>query len=338
MKILRIFLLSVLVLCCFSVTIGTSIGFIYADTPDRQVYLGGQSIGIVAKTDGVIVSGLVDVITKEGLISPARNSGIISGDIVLEINNTKVKTDKEISKAIENQTRVTVLIERGGTTQSFEVPTALDMISNSNKLGLLVKNDINGIGTLTYVRADNYRFGALGHPISEPDLHLKFEFNNGIVCKSTVLGINKGEAGKAGSIKGKITPSDKMGNLDKNTMFGIFGNYIPSYIKGMPLIKTAKRNTVRMGKAQIYTSIDGKAPQFYDIEIVKAENQNEPYEKSMVIRVTDKALIEKTGGIVQGMSGSPIVQNGKLIGAVTHVFLNDATKGYGLYIEWMIEN
>lgn len=338
MKKLKIFLLSILVLCCFVGIFGTSIDYIYAETADRQVYLGGQSIGIVAKTDGVIISGIVDVITKDGLMSPARNSGILVGDIILEIDNVKISSDKEISKAIQNKSKVTLLIERGGTKQSIEIEPALDMISNTNKLGMMVKNEINGIGTLTYVRADNYRFGALGHPISEPELHLKYEFNKGILCESTILGVNKGEAGKAGSIKGKINPLVKMGNLDKNTLYGIFGNYIPSYLKDMQKIKTGKRDTVKMGAAKIYTSIDGKEPKYYDIEIVKCENQDKPDEKSMVIRVTDKELIDKTGGIVQGMSGSPIVQNGRLIGAVTHVFLNDATKGYGIYIDWMIEN
>ncbi len=321
-----------------------SIRTITVNTECTKIYAGGNIVGFSLNSSGIIVVGNSAVTTENGPVDTLQNSDIKNGDIILEIENDKVNRISDLSSIInkdENQGKeLTILIKRKGETLERKITPAKDSQSGKYKLGLWVKDDASGVGTLTYVREDNARFGALGHAISDPDTKQAFELNSGDMYKSTVIGINKGQKGKPGELKALfIQGSNNIGTVDKNTRFGVFGSYKQSYLEKLSkddLISIGGRFTAKPGKAKIRTSLDGEVTKEYDIEIIKTNYQNASSDKSMVFRVTDKELLRKTGGIVQGMSGSPIIQNGKMVGAVTHVFVSDPTKGFGIYLDWMI--
>jgi len=201
-----------------------------------------------------------------------------------------------------------------------------------------VKNITSGVGTVTYIDKNTGMFGALGHGISDIDGMNLLDVESGTAYKAVILSVKKGQKGNPGELKGAIRESNIFGEVIKNTKFGVFG-YVNNTIEVTgEEYEICLKNEVKEGKAQILSTIDGEKVEAYDIYIEQVNTHGEIQEKSMVIRVTDKELIEETGGIVQGMSGSPIIQNGKLVGAVTHVLINEPTKGYGIFIETMLEN
>ena len=213
--------------------------------------------------------------------------------------------------------------------------------SDEYKIGLWVRDNAAGVGTLTYIRQDNLRFGALGHPVCDIDTGRVLPVSGGNVYKCNIVGYNKGTRGNPGELRGLFLRNGiEAGTLDNNNDYGVYGTINEQYLDllGIKPVEVGFRDVVKTGKAKILSTIDGGVPEEYDIEIIKLSNQRKCDKKSMVIRVTDKDLIEKTGGIVQGMSGSPIIQNDKIVGAVTHVFVADPTKGFGVYIDWMIDN
>ena len=202
-----------------------------------------------------------------------------------------------------------------------------------------VRDHASGIGTLTYINSKN-RFGALGHPICDSDTKSVISLKDGQLYNCSVLGVNKGSSGAPGELKGLFMQGkNTQGVIEKNNNYGVFGTIYndSNFLKKYKEIEIGSRISVKPGKAKIKCCLDGNNVEEFDIEIIKTNYQNYSNGKSMVIRVTDKNLISRTGGIVQGMSGSPIIQNGKLVGAVTHVFVNDPTKGYGIYAEWMLQ-
>ncbi|MCI8728248.1 MAG: SpoIVB peptidase [Clostridia bacterium] len=301
-------------------------------TQSRSVYLGGVPLGINVKAEGLIITAKQDVITSHGIETPFDTADIKSGDILVSIDGVAVHTQKEIEDAVGDKDNVTVVIARGGKKYSYAVKTAEDVLTGRKKIGLWLRDGISGIGTLTYVDPSNMRYGALGHPIDEST-----EYIGGAIYGANIYGYIKGEKGKAGELSGSYDPSDVIGSIDKNNKFGIFGKYRGD-IASKEMIPLGSKSTVKPGKAHIYTTIDGCCSKRYEIEIIKCNVQNKADSKGMVIRITDKELLERTNGILQGMSGSPIIQNGKLIGAVTHVFINDPTKGFGMYIDFMLPN
>lgn len=328
----KIFLYLFLVVLLFSVTILPSAS---ASEEVEYVYLGGRPIGIVMDGDGLEICGKSEVITDKGAQIPALNLEILPGDILIGINGQKVSTLKELSsilKNIEDGKEIKIEISRNGKILTFDIIPAKESLSGNKKLGLVIKDGTSGIGTVTYVRKD-LTFGALGHTISDT-----VKVQQGKIFECKINGVNYPKSNQAGELKGSFDKNKKMiGKVTKNNQFGVFGIVQKNYGYA-PEVRLGNKSLVQEGKAYIYTCVDGCIPQKYEIEIVKAYNQSEPEVKSMVIKVTDKNLLEKSGGIVQGMSGSPIVQNGYLVGAVTHVFTSDSTKGYGLYIDWMINN
>lgn len=339
MKQILKFILFLTILCVF--VFGVSTGFFAnAETLSQSVYLGGVPIGVIAKSKGVTVLDITDVITSKGTIRPAEAGGIQKGDLIIKINNFDIISPEDIGKALETaEGSVTVTVLRMDETIELTVKPEFDIISKAKKLGLQVRNEIAGVGTLTYVRADNKRFGGLGHQICDSDARNKDIYSFGSVFKCDILGVIKGEQGKAGELRGSFKRSEEpVGKLDKNTFTGIFGSAESKMYEGRPMIAVGSRHSVVPGKAYIYTTVKGGKPEKYEIEIVKAVRQNACSDKSMVISIKDQRLLNETGGIVQGMSGSPIIQNGKLIGAVTHVFINDPTRGYGIYLDWMLSN
>lgn len=317
---------------------------IQVNTNEVEVLAGGNVVGFSLNSSGVIVIGSSPVITEQGNVNTLNQSDIKAGDVILEIAGEKVNRISSIEKIInkpENAGKeLEVIIKRKDEQLKVMVTPALDMQSKKYKLGVWIKDDVSGVGTLTYVRKDNKRFGALGHAISDVENQKPFEISGGDVYNSTIIGYNKAVKGKPGEIKALyVQGSNSLGKVDKNTKFGVFGTYEESKflkLNNHETLKTGGRLTAKPGKAKIRVSLDNEAPQDYDIEIIKTNYQNLSSDKSMVIRVTDKELLNKTGGIIQGMSGSPIIQDDKIIGAVTHVFISDATKGFGVYLDWMI--
>lgn len=305
-----------------------------------EVYLGGIPVGISLVEKGIVIIGLADVITEEGAVCPVKGTPIRPNDILLAINEEKLESARDIIRIVDSsEGEVSLKVLRNTRIFEAKVTPIKDIISNRKKLGIFVKEGVDGVGTLTYARPDNKRFGALGHPIVDSDTKSYASINKGSLYRCVVEGYVKGEEGKAGELRGIFSKSlRKISVVDKNNSFGIYGEFEDKLVDGLPKIKLGNRQGIRPGKAYINTTIKGCKPTMYEIEIIKTNHQSNPTDKSMVIRVTDPRLLRTTGGIVQGMSGSPIIQNNKLVGAVTHVFINDPTKGYGIYIEWMLNN
>ncbi|MDE6968135.1 MAG: SpoIVB peptidase, partial [Clostridia bacterium] len=231
---------------------------------------------------------------------------------------------------------IELMLVRNGNTIITNSQAVKDSISGEYKLGISVSDATDGIGTLTFVDSKDNRYGALGHPISE--IYGKDGSNSvgGFICEANIFSVYKGEKNRAGELVGNLVKDVKLGSIDKNETQGIFGEYTGD-TSNLKKVYLASSRNVKPGKAQIVTSAFTGKPTYYDIEIIKACRQEKDKPKGILYRVTDQKLIGISGGIVQGMSGCPIIQKGKLIGAVTHVFLADSTKGYGTYIDWMID-
>ena len=310
---------------------------------DDKVFVGGNALGLVLKTQGVMIIGSSPVSTEEGEIDLLQESNLLQiGDVITQIENESVENVSSITKIInkpENHNRE-LLIKGIRKNKNFEtkLKPCYDLKSKNYKLGVWVRDDASGIGTLTYINSNN-RFGALGHPICDSDTKSVISLKEGHVYNCSIMGVNKGKSGAPGELKGLFMQGkNTQGVIEKNNAYGVFGSiYNDSiFLKKENEIEVGSRLSVKPGKAQIRCCLDGCNVETFDIEIIKTNFQSNSKGKSMVIRVTDKDLISRTGGIVQGMSGSPIIQNGKLVGAVTHVFINDPTKGFGVYIDWML--
>ena len=309
---------------------------------DIEVYPGGISIGVKINNKGALVVGYSDISTHEGLSeSPGKVAGIELGDIIEEVNGENIETCSDLISKVKTcrNDEMTVKILRGNS----ELTKKISLIKEDNeyKIGLWVRDSTAGIGTLTFYDKDSKTFGALGHPITDGDTNVSFNIKSGTLLRSSVLSIKKGERGNPGEIKGLfINENESIGNIEKNTNSGIYGDgsvelINPNFNKAMTV---AYRDEIKEGHAQIITTVEDGGAKAYDIEILKLLPQDEPGSKSMIIKIVDPVLLEKTGGIVQGMSGSPIIQNGKIIGAVTHVLINKPDVGYGIYIEWMLQD
>ena len=311
---------------------------------DTDVYVGGETVGFNLFSEGVICMGSNAVVTNEGTKEPIKESNLQDGDAILKIEDIEINNITDIDRIINlpslSGQELTLTIKRGEEEFDAEITPVFDLLSQKYKLGLWVRNNASGVGTLTYVKQSDFRFGAVGHPIVDASLGENFEVNSGNIYKCKLLGIKKGEKNNPGEIRSSINLSDDaIGLADTNCKYGVYGNILnKGAIDAGRTATLGGRLSVKLGDAKIYCSIDNEGVKAYDIKIIKACKQNSADDKSMVIKITDKELLEKTGGIIQGMSGSPIVQNGKIVGAVTHVFVNDPTRGYGVYIDWMIDN
>ncbi len=306
-----------------------------------EIYACGKTVGVALQSKGVVVVGQNPIITENG--KEIISSNINIGDILCEIEGEYVETAESVSKIINDKQyqgkELVAKYKRDGQTHYTTLKPKLDKESQTYKLGLWVRDDASGIGTMTYVKGDTLEFGALGHPISDIDTGAIMDVFDGNIYKCSILSIDKGTRGKAGEMKGIFVQSQKsLGQVNKNTDYGIFGTTTNDLLQCCKKVKIGGRSTAKAGKAKILCSLDGKNIEEFDIEIIKTSYKSKNSNKSLVFKVTDKDLIKKTGGIIQGMSGSPIIQNGRLIGAVTHVFLNDATKGFGVYLDLMLEN
>ena len=311
---------------------------------DTDVYVGGETVGFNLYSEGVICVGSNAVVTDNGTSEPILDSGIQEGDVILEIDDIEIENISDLDSIINMTDKqgkeVTLTIKRGEEEFDLNVTPVFDLISQKYKLGLWVRNNASGVGTLTYVKMSDFRFGAVGHPIVDSTLGENFEVERGNIYKCRLLGIKKGEKNNPGEIRSSINLSDDaIGLADTNCKYGVYGNILnKAMIDADRTATLGGRLSVKLGPAKIYCNLDNEGVKAYDVKIIRANKQNSADEKSMIIKVTDKELLAKTGGIIQGMSGSPIVQNGKLVGAITHVFVNDPTRGYGVYIDWMVDN
>lgn len=304
---------------------------------------GGNAIGVRLNTKGVLVVAVTDVIDIKGhRSSPARDAGLKVGDSIVEINGVKVQDAEHVVSILNNikDTNVKMVVQRNKAEFVTEAKPMQSMQDNCYRLGIWVRDKTSGIGTLTYYNKNTSEFGALGHGIVDVDTGGLLSVEKGKIMNAKISKVEQGKKGTPGEIRGVFYETDNLlGDININSPYGIYGTVKQdnmNSIENSP-IPIGFKEEIKVGKAYILTTIDSNNIEKFEIEIVKIQPQLKADQKSMVIKVTDPKLLDRTGGIVQGMSGSPIIQDDKLIGAITHVFVNDPTKGYGIYIEWMLE-
>ncbi len=330
-KVLKALLLfALVVLCVMSATPFT----VSAD--ENSLYLGGFPAGFILNTTTVEVIGICDVMTEDGMVSPARESGIRTGDVIDKINGEEVNKTSDINSILAKDYKDFVLsVIRGDEQLSIEVNPVKELTSGGKRIGVLVKDSINGVGTVTYIDRAAGKFASLGHPVTDGNNKI-VEINGGSIYGCMIYDVKKGVRGTPGELKGAFENGNMIGKAAINCECGVFGD-ISSETDYSKLIKVRKGSIddVKIGTAYIYTTLNGNTPKQYKISIAKVDKGNKD-NRNFVIKIDDDEIIEKAGGIVQGMSGSPIVQDGKLIGAVTHVFINDPTRGFGISVDKML--
>ena len=271
---------------------------------------------------------------------PYENSGIEQGDTILAINNNEVSNTDELIKEVNNSNGNEIKIKYVKNNETLETSIKPVKSNNEYKLGLWVRDAAAGVGTLTFYEPSTNTFMALGHGISDIDTEKIVDISSGELITANILSIKKGVKGTPGEIRGTIENGYNIGTINKNTSLGVYGsvtnkNYLDT--SGYGEMKVATRSEIQDGKAQIICQLDNSGKKTYEIEIEKRYLTNNTDNKSMLIKVTDKELLEKTGGIIQGMSGAPVIQNGKFVGAVTNVLVNDPTQGYAIFADMMIK-
>lgn len=307
---------------------------------ERKVIPVGQSVGITLDTDGLLVlnTGRIAVDNKDSsLVEPAKNI-LKTGDLLLEANGVKLVNKETLQEVVANCNGepINFLFQRDNKKLRQTVTPVFSSLEQSYKIGVWVRDSIQGIGTITYYDPESNNFGGLGHGIYDVDTGELMPMKNGTIISSSLTEIVKGQKGEPGELTGTIERSEVLGTVELNTQAGIYGKMEmdANQLNNPVPIPIALKHQVQLGSAVILSNIEGEEIKSYDIEI---QSTNGDLGKEIRIEVVDEELISKTGGIIQGMSGSPIIQNGKLVGAVTHVFVNNPTKGYGIFIENMLD-
>ena len=305
--------------------------------PKTTVVPMGNAIGMKLYTAGVLVVGMSEIEGKK----PYENSGIKEGDRIIQINQNQIDNTDDLMKAVNKSDGNNISIKY--VRDEKTITTSIKPVKNSSneyKIGLWVRDAAAGVGTLTFYEPSSGMFATLGHGIMDIDTAELIKIANGELVTTNILSINKGTKGNPGEIRGTIEAGHTIGSISKNTKFGVFGT-----INKTPYLNTsntnemqvALREEIKTGKAQIICELENGKKEYYDIEIQRIFINNNKDNKSMLIKVTDKKLLEKTGGIIQGMSGAPIIQNGRFVGAVTHVLVNDPSIGYGVFADIMLK-
>jgi stage IV sporulation protein B len=307
---------------------------------------GGQAIGVVFSSRGVVIVGMLPITgVNRRHYYPAREAGLKPGDILMEIDNIPINHVEEIEFFLKNfdsrRKYLELTVKRRNVMKKLKISPVLTENSSGRHfmLGIFVDDPAAGVGTLSFYDPKTLRFAGLGHQIAQLGGKNGIAFNQGEIVLANIRGIRRGTPGKPGEKIGIFHGMQiPLGRIEKNTPFGIYGCLTKDWSNcGTPPLPAAFNSQVAVGDAEIYTVVRGCRIEKFKVKIVKVFRQSTPHDKGMVIRVTDPALLKKTGGIIQGMSGSPIVQNGRLVGAVTHVFVNDPTRGYGVLAEWMLK-
>ena len=303
---------------------------------ELHVAVLGTPFGMKLYTDGVLVIDLTDVETESGNVSPAKKAGIKKGDYIVSIDGENVYTNEDVSAAVEASAgnKMNFKIKRNGVIKNIEFCAEISEETGSYKIGLWVRDSSAGIGTLTFYSPATGIVCGLGHGICDEDTDELLELNSGEIVTAEIIGIEKGKSGSPGQLKGKFTYKT-LGAIDLNEENGVY-SFLEGDINLSNLTEVALKQEVEDGEAQILCTVDGTTPELYSCEIKKRSSSYLSPTQNILITVTDKDLLEKTGGIVQGMSGSPIIQNGKLVGTVTHVLIDDPTSGYGIFAENML--
>ncbi len=298
----------------------------------------GTPFGIKLLTDGVIVVEVSSFESENGIKSPAYEAGIKTGDIIKTINGKKVNSNEEIGKLISesNGEKMKFVIVRNNKEIQVNINPEFCSTDNSYHIGLWVRDSSAGIGTMTFYNPETGVFAGLGHPVCDVDTGEILPLLEGEIVNVNINGVKKGKAGYPGELLGNFISNSAIGTLEINSINGLYGYMSETNVnnKSIPL---AMKHEIEIGKAYIYTTIDGNKAEKYEIVIEKIDLNESDDCKNMIIKVVDEKLLEQTGGIVQGMSGSPIIQNDKLVGAITHVFVNNPTKGYAIFAERMYD-
>ncbi len=305
------------------------------ESEPKQVILGGNTIGISMYFEGVLVVGFSDIVSNGKNISPAKASGIKKGDIIYLVNGKKISKSDEFSKLVEQSEgkNLNLGIKRENKILTKKVTPVFYDDAYKYKIGAWVRDSIAGIGTITYIEPETLKFAALGHKVEDTETGIMPSGNSGDIRFCENMYVIRGKEGSPGGLQGDFL-NVKSGIINKNSKSGLFGTLLKK--SEGETVFTSTSDEVKEGNAFIYADVLGEGVQKYTVLIEKILNKNYEENKNMIIKVTDPKLLSITGGIVQGMSGSPLVQNGKLIGAVTHVFVNDPTRGYGIFIENML--
>ncbi len=322
--------------------------------PPVRVVPGGQAIGVLLAPRGMIVTGYAPVRGRDGRnFYPAREAGLQIGDLLLEINGEDIRNAQQIESLVNSYgargETLTLRVQRGKRFLDLRLKPAMAEVGSSAGykrhrqryvLGIYIEDPATGVGTLSFYDKNTMVYGALGHMITDTVTRRQSDVSNGRIVVASIAGIQPAQRGQPGEKVGTFhSEEDIVGNIEKNSPFGIYGRLatIPTNSGVADEIPVAMAHEIKLGKAEMLTVINGQRVERFDLEILRINNQHRPDAKGLVIRVTDPRLLELTGGIIQGMSGSPILQDGKLVGAVTHVFVNDATRGYGILAEWMLK-
>ena len=303
-----------------------------------QVAVLGQPFGMKLYTKGVLVVDLTDVATENGNFNPAKQVGIKKGDYVMSVNGTEISTNEDLVNAVQSSKGNTLKLKilRNNKEMSFEVTPIMSSDTNTYKIGIWVRDSSAGIGTLTFYSPSTDIICGLGHGVCDEDTGELLNLKSGEIVSAEIFSVEKGVKGTPGQLKGRLS-ADTLGRIQLNCNGGVY-SLITGEIPMDNLTEVALKTEVQNGSAQILCTIDGKTPQLYDCEVEIKKSKFDSATQNMIVTVTDPRLLGATGGIVQGLSGSPILQNGKLIGAVTHVLIDDPTKGYGIFAENMLEN
>jgi stage IV sporulation protein B len=313
--------------------------------PDIKVIPGGQSVGVQLKSSGVLVVGHHLVQNTAGEKSPGEKADIRMGDYLIRLNGKPIQQISEVAEGVdaagESNKPLEITLLRAGKEKKVLIRPSFDQKEQMYRLGLYIRDSAAGVGTLTFYDPNRHVYGALGHVITDMDTGQPISVGKGKIVQSNVTSIQKGASGEPGQKRAIFFHGDRvLGSITKNTPFGIFGQMKDFPGKGAKAkpIPVALAEQVKEGPAKILTVVEGQQVEAFDVKIVHVLHQKFPATKGLIIKVTDPRLLNKTGGIVQGMSGSPILQDGKLVGAVTHVFVNDPTSGYGTFVEWMLQD
>lgn len=304
-----------------------------------ELYVGGDSVGIEVVYDGVMVTGTY-TFQIDGQMYDPTTSGIKSGDIIKQVDGTTISSItmlyQEVSKHNNVVNEIPIKVQREDEALTLLLKTLYNAQEASFQSGLYVKDMISGVGTMTFYNPENQTFGALGHEIMDTDLKKIASISSGSIYPSNVTSISKAQRNIAGEKHATIDTNTKIGTVEENTAIGIYGHY-DTLANDARLLPWAKQDEMHTGYAQIYTVLDGTTIEAFDINITKLNKQTSSDVKGIEFTINDPVLLEKTNGVIQGMSGSPIIQDGKIIGAITHVITAEPTTGYGVYIEWMLE-